>query len=59
MERQVAIIFAATNGYLDAYPVAECRHYERELYQFLDTRHADLLKQIAERRTSRASSPSA
>jgi F-type H+-transporting ATPase subunit alpha len=50
MEKQVAIIFAATNGYLDAYPVAECRRYEREMYQFLETRHADLLKQIAEKK---------
>jgi F-type H+-transporting ATPase subunit alpha len=50
MEKQVAIIFAATNGYLDAYPVAECRRYEREMYQFLDTRHPDLLKQLAERK---------
>jgi F-type H+/Na+-transporting ATPase subunit alpha len=50
MERQVAIIFAATNGYLDPVPVAECRRYERELYQFLDARHATLLKQIAEKK---------
>jgi len=50
MEQQVAIIFAATNGYLDAYPVAECRRYEQELYQFLATRHPELLKQIAEKK---------
>ena len=37
MEKQVVIIFAATNGFLDAYPVAEGRRYERELYRFLDT----------------------
>jgi F-type H+-transporting ATPase subunit alpha len=50
MERQVAIIFAATNGYLDPVPVGECRRYEQELYQFLDTRHAALLKEIAEKK---------
>jgi F-type H+-transporting ATPase subunit alpha len=49
-EKQVAIIFAATNGYLDAYPVAECRRYESELYAFLDARHAALLKDIAEKK---------
>jgi F-type H+-transporting ATPase subunit alpha len=50
MEKQVVIIFAATNGYLDAYPVAECRRYESELNAFLDTRHPALLKQIAEKK---------
>jgi F-type H+-transporting ATPase subunit alpha len=50
MEKQVALIFAATNGYLESYPVAQCRRYEREMYQFLDTRHPDLLKQIAEKK---------
>jgi F-type H+-transporting ATPase subunit alpha len=50
MEKQVVIIFAATNGYLDAYPVEACRRYEAELYGFLDTRHAALLKEIAEKK---------
>jgi len=50
MEKQVVIIFAATNGYLDAYPVAECRRYEKELYSFLDARHAALLKELAEKK---------
>jgi F-type H+/Na+-transporting ATPase subunit alpha len=49
-EKQVAIIFAATNGYLDAYPVTECRRYESELYAFLDARHSALLKDIAEKK---------
>jgi F-type H+-transporting ATPase subunit alpha len=50
MEKQVVIIFAATNGYLDAYGLGDCRRYEQELYAFLDTRHAALLKQIAEKK---------
>jgi F-type H+-transporting ATPase subunit alpha len=49
-EKQVAIIYAATNGYLDAIPVSECRRYEAELYQFLDARHAGMLAQIAEKK---------
>ena len=39
VEKQIAILFAATNGYLDAFPVAEARRYEEELYTFLETRH--------------------
>jgi F-type H+-transporting ATPase subunit alpha len=46
MEKQVVIIFAATNGYLDKIPVSECRRYEKELYGFLDTRYAALLKEV-------------
>jgi F-type H+-transporting ATPase subunit alpha len=50
MEKQVIIIYAATNGFLDAYPVAEGRRYEKELYQFLDLRHGALLKDLAEKK---------
>jgi F-type H+-transporting ATPase subunit alpha len=46
----VAIIFAATNGYLDPYPVTEARRYEKELYTFLETRHPDILRGIAEKK---------
>ena len=37
VEKQVAIIFAATNGYLDAIAVEQLRAYEAELYRFLET----------------------
>jgi len=50
MEKQVVIIFAATNSYLDRYPVSECRRYENELYAFLDARYSALLKEIAEKK---------
>jgi F-type H+-transporting ATPase subunit alpha len=48
--KQIAIIFAATNGYLDALPVADCRRYEKELYSFLDARYPALLGEIAEKK---------
>ena len=50
MEKQVIIIYAATNGFLDAYPVADGRRYETELYRFLDLRHGALLQQLAEKK---------
>jgi F-type H+-transporting ATPase subunit alpha len=49
-QKQVIIIYAATNGYLDAYPVSEARRYESELYIFLDTRYSALLKTIGEKK---------
>jgi F-type H+-transporting ATPase subunit alpha len=50
VERQILVIFAATNGYLDRYPVSDARRYEKELLTFFDTRHADLLKRVAEKK---------
>jgi F-type H+-transporting ATPase subunit alpha len=50
VEKQIAILFAATNGYLDQFPVAEARRYEEELYTFLETRHPAMLKDIAEKK---------
>jgi F-type H+-transporting ATPase subunit alpha len=45
-EKQVLIIFAGTNGYLDDLDVAQCRDFERELYRFFDASHRDLLQAI-------------
>jgi F-type H+/Na+-transporting ATPase subunit alpha len=50
VDKQVLIIFAATNGYLDAVPVADLRRYEEELYRFVDTRHPGVLKAMAEKK---------
>jgi F-type H+-transporting ATPase subunit alpha len=47
VEKQVAIIFAGTNGYLDAIPTSEIRSFETELYSFLDARHPQVLRGIA------------
>jgi F-type H+-transporting ATPase subunit alpha len=49
-EKQVVIIYAATNGYLDAYPVSDARRYEEGLYTFLDARYPELLKTIREKK---------
>jgi F-type H+/Na+-transporting ATPase subunit alpha len=50
VEKQVFIVFAATNGYLDPIPVPECRRYEKELYSFLEARHPKLLAEIVEKK---------
>jgi F-type H+-transporting ATPase subunit alpha len=51
VEKQVAIIYAATNGYLDAVPVEKLRQYEEELQRFLESRKASLLAAIVEKKT--------
>ena len=50
VEKQVLIIFAATNGYLDDLPVELCRKFEDELYRFVDNAHPGVLNQIREKK---------
>src|SRR6187397_1711141 len=50
VEKQVAIIFAATNGYLDSVPVEKLRAYEDGLFRFLETRHSAVLDAIREKK---------
>jgi F-type H+-transporting ATPase subunit alpha len=50
VERQVAIIFAGTNGYLDSIALSDVRAFETELYQFIESRHPEVFREIAEKR---------
>jgi F-type H+-transporting ATPase subunit alpha len=50
VDKQVLIIFAATNRYLDGIDVPECGRYERELYPFLETNYNSLLKTLREKK---------
>src|SRR2546421_597892 len=43
VEKQILIIYAATNGHLDALPVASIQRSERELYALIEAKHADAL----------------
>ncbi|GFE56926.1 F0F1 ATP synthase subunit alpha [Geobacter sp. AOG1] len=49
-EKQVLIIFAANNGFLDDYPVASLRRYETELYTFFDARKSDVLAELRDKK---------
>ena len=50
VEKQVAIIFAATNGYLDDVPVDQVQRYEESLFAFLENRHPGVLTGIADKK---------
>jgi F-type H+/Na+-transporting ATPase subunit alpha len=50
VEKQVVIVFAATNGFLDPLAVADCRRYEKELLSWLERSQGELLRQIAEKK---------
>jgi F-type H+/Na+-transporting ATPase subunit alpha len=46
LEKQVVIIFAGTQGYLDDIPVEQCRKFEDELYRFVDNAHKGLWDEL-------------
>ncbi len=50
VEKQVLILYAGGNGYLDDLPVEVCRTFEAELYRAVENGHAEILKEIAEKK---------
>jgi F-type H+-transporting ATPase subunit alpha len=50
VEKQVIVIYAATNGYLDSLEVADCLPFEQGLLRFIDNSHPSLAKRIAEKK---------
>ncbi|HUT54726.1 MAG TPA: F0F1 ATP synthase subunit alpha [bacterium] len=50
IERQVLIIFAGTNGFVDTLPVEAINKYETELFAYMGSKHADMLKEIKEKK---------
>jgi F-type H+-transporting ATPase subunit alpha len=50
VERQIAIIFAGTQGLIDDMPVDQIREFETFLFEFLDRRHAQVLADIASKK---------
>jgi F-type H+-transporting ATPase subunit alpha len=50
VEKQVAIIYAATKGFIDSVAIEDVRRYEEDLYSFLETRHPGVLSGIADKK---------
>ncbi len=50
VEKQVLIIFAGSNKYLDDLPISECRRFELEMYPFMDTNYSGILKTLREKK---------
>jgi F-type H+-transporting ATPase subunit alpha len=50
VEKQVLIIYAATNGYVDDLPVEALGQFERELYAYIEGKHPTVLPDIAQKK---------
>jgi F-type H+-transporting ATPase subunit alpha len=48
VEKQVAILYAATTGKLDDVPTPRLKDFEAQFYRFLETEQPDILKQLGE-----------
>ena len=46
VEKQVLILYAGSNGYLDDIEVEQCLEFEAEMYKYFDVQHKDLLEAI-------------
>ncbi len=47
-EKEVAILFAGANGYLDEWPEEAVTEYEKQMLEFLESKHPDILSEIKE-----------
>ncbi len=52
VEKQILVLFAGTSGYVDNLPVGVLGRWERELYQFLDSRRANVLPTLRDKCTN-------
>lgn len=50
VEKQVLVIFAANNGYVDDCPVSALGRFEAEMTVFFDSRKSDILREISEKK---------
>jgi F-type H+/Na+-transporting ATPase subunit alpha len=50
VEKQILIIYAGTNGFVDDLPVTALKKYEQELYSVIESRHPDIFADILKKR---------
>ncbi len=50
VEKQILIIYSATNGFLDDYPESALKKYEEELYRFFEHRRPEIINELREKR---------
>jgi F-type H+-transporting ATPase subunit alpha len=49
VEKQVMILYAATNGYLDDLPLDQVSAWESTFYRYMDTNHQAIVSEIVEK----------
>jgi F-type H+-transporting ATPase subunit alpha len=49
VEKQVAILWVVTNGYLDDVPTPRVKDFEKRFYGFLESEHPDVLSSLGDK----------
>ena len=55
VEKQVVLLYAAANGFIDTYPESALKKYEAELTRFMDSKYTSILQEIGEKKAIDAS----
>ncbi|MFQ5681732.1 MAG: F0F1 ATP synthase subunit alpha [Candidatus Binatia bacterium] len=50
VQKQILIIYAGTNGFVDHLPISALKKYEQELYAFVESKAPDLFPEILQKR---------
>ncbi|MCX5798164.1 MAG: F0F1 ATP synthase subunit alpha, partial [Proteobacteria bacterium] len=50
VEKQVVLLFAGANGYIDKYPESALKKYELEMINYIEDEHPDVLSDIKEKK---------
>lgn len=50
VEKQVVLLYAGANGYIDNYPESALKKYEQEMLSYVETKHPDILAEIKEKK---------
>jgi F-type H+-transporting ATPase subunit alpha len=50
IEKQIIIIYAATSGYLDDLPLESCRLFKDTLFEWIDARKPESVKELADKK---------
>ncbi len=50
VEKEVVLLYAGANGYIDMYPESAIRKYEEELTKYMDAKHRGLLDEIRDKK---------
>jgi F-type H+-transporting ATPase subunit alpha len=50
VEKQILIIYAGTNGFVDELPLSALKKYEQELHSFIESKHPEIFAEILKKR---------
>ncbi|MCX8022876.1 MAG: F0F1 ATP synthase subunit alpha [Syntrophorhabdaceae bacterium] len=50
VEKQVVLLYAGANGFIDTYPEGVLKRYEQEMLSFIEEKHPDILSDIKEKK---------